>query len=127
MPSCSRMAQLLTPDRNPNLWVGVNVVVFMYSGLLLWLVIAESHPALVKPLMGPPRFIPSDWADRSYLVYNVVTSILWVMELVLPSLAWGWRMLRDWGVSAELVLGVYFTVKEDDSRHRRRRRRCRHR
>jgi len=99
----------LTPDQNPTLWWLINFTTTVISYLLIGTVLSDSHPK--SRWIPHSKLIPSDWADHCFLSYNLLTSALWMIEVALPSLAWGLEQgLAGWEKKVELLLGAYFTI-----------------
>lgn len=77
-----------------NSWLIINAAVIAYSCIVLILLASG----------------PSSWkfAHESYHIYDVITSLIWLAQVFLIGMTYGFQ---DWKRKGELVLAFYFTIQ----------------
>lgn len=87
-------AQALLPERNVRLWASLNVVACVCS---LMLYVTFLYPSERRAL----------FVQHVYLQYNLLTSVLWIVEVGLPVLAYGLLRALQLGGFAFVVQNSY--------------------
>jgi hypothetical protein len=85
---------MVSPRYSPDSWLFINAIVVAYSGLVLFL------------LSGGLSF--RKFAHESYYIYNVVTSLIWLVQVFLIGITYGFH---EWKRKIEGILALFFTIQ----------------
>ncbi len=85
---------MLSPRYSPDSWLIINAIVVAYSGLVLCL-LAGGLPS-------------RKFAHESYYIYDVVTSLIWLLQVFLIGITYGFL---EWKRKIEGILALFFTIQ----------------
>lgn len=87
-------ALALAPEKNPALWTIINGVLFLWSAVLVYEIVATEGP-LERP-----------YGEHLYLIWNFGSTVMWCCEIGLH--VWYHYPLFSWLDGLQLVVAFYF-------------------
>lgn len=90
----------IVPERNPRTWTAVNFIVFVWSLIVLFPILAQHRTAQEKMVQRQSLL---------YRSWNVTTTLMWLLEIGLT--VWFRQEASTWVEWIELILALFFSAE----------------